>query len=128
MRKVFDKAAIFCLLILFVGCSRIQYVPMETVVRDSIVFTRISIDTVIYKDSIFIDRSRDTIYKYVSSIRTEYRMQHDTAYIERIDTVMVPYPVEREPTVWENVKSDFCFYLLAVIGLVFLYFKVKRVQ
>ena len=55
-------------------------------------------------------------------------MQHDTAYIERIDTVMVPYPVEREPTMWENVKSDFCFYLLAVIGLVFLYFKVKRVQ
>ena len=128
MRRVFDKAAIFCLLILFVGCSRIQYVPMETVVRDSIVFTRISIDTVIYKDSIFIERSRDTIYKYVSSIRTEYRMQHDTSYIERIDTVMVPYPVEREPTMWENVKSDFCFYLLAVIGLVFLYFKVKRVQ
>ncbi len=128
MRRVFDKAAIFCLLILLVGCSRIQYVPMETVVRDSIVFTRISIDTVIYKDSIFIDRSRDTIYKYVSSIRTEYRMQHDTAYIERIDTVMVPYSVEREPTMWDNVKSDFCFYLLAVIGLVFLYFKVKRVQ
>ena len=52
-------------LVLLSGCSRVQYVPMQTVLKDSIVFHRIDIDSVVIKDSIFIDRTKDTVYKYV---------------------------------------------------------------
>lgn len=122
-RMAWALAAAFALLLLclLAGCTRVQYVPMQTVLKDSIVFTRINIDSLVIKDSIYIDRGRDTVYKYVSSTRIEYKMLHDTAYIERTDSVAVPYPVERELTPWEKVSVKYGAWSMGLSVIVAAY-------
>lgn len=69
---------------------RIQYITK--VQHDSIYIHNIKTDSVYIKDSIYIDRAGDTIYKEVWRWRTKEVMIHDTAYITKLDSV--PYPVE----------------------------------
>lgn len=94
-------------LVLLSGCSRVQYVPMQTVLKDSIVFHRIDIDSVVIKDSIFIDRTKDTIYKYVERWQEKYIIRNDTTIIERVDSIPVEVKVEKQLTRWQQIKIDY---------------------
>ena len=95
------------LVLLLPGCSRVQYVPMQTVLKDSIVFHRIDIDSVVIKDSIFIDRTKDTVYKYVGGWNEKYIMLNDTTIIERVDSIPVEVKVEKQLTRWHQMKIDY---------------------
>ena len=94
-------------LLLLSGCSRVQYVPMQTVLKDSIVFHRIDIDSVVIKDSIFIDRTKDTVYKYVERWQEKYIIRNDTTVIERVDSIPVEVKVEKQLTRWQQIKIDY---------------------
>ena len=94
-------------LVLLSGCSRVQYVPMQTVLKDSIVFHRIDIDSVVIKDSIFIDRTKDTVYKYVERWQEKYIIRNDTTIIERVDSIPVEVKVEKQLTRWQQMKIDY---------------------
>ena len=94
-------------LLLLPGCSRVQYVPMQTVLKDSIVFHRIDIDSVVIKDSIFIDRTKDTVYKYVERWQEKYIIRNDTTVIERVDSIPVEVKVEKQLTRWQQIKIDY---------------------
>ena len=94
-------------LVLLSGCSRVQYVPMQTVLKDSIVFHRIDIDSVVIKDSIFIDRTKDTVYKYVERWQEKYIVRNDTTIIERVDSIPVEVKVEKQLTRWQQMKIDY---------------------
>lgn len=94
-------------LVLLSGCSRVQYVPMQTVLKDSIVFHRIDIDSVVIKDSIFIDRTKDTVYKYVERWNEKYIIRNDTTIIERVDSIPVEVKVEKQLTRWQQIKIDY---------------------
>ena len=110
MRARFNIFALFwavAALVLLSGCSRVQYVPMQTVLKDSIVFHRIDIDSVVIKDSIFIDRTKDTIYKYVERWQEKYIIRNDTTIIERVDSIPVEVKVEKQLTRWQQIKIDY---------------------
>ena len=94
-------------LVLLSGCSRVQYVPMQTVLKDSIVFHRIDIDSVVIKDSIFIDRTKDTVYKYVERWQEKYIIRNDTTIVARIDSIPVEVKVEKQLTRWQQIKIDY---------------------
>ena len=47
-----------------------------------------------------------------------YRDRTDTLYLAKVDTVGVPYPVEKELTGWQRVKVDYGGW---AIGLVFVF-------
>ena len=127
------KTALLAIVILVISvalpcCKTYRYVPVQTVLRDSIVFTRIDVDTVIYKDSIYIDRSKDTVYKYVSSIRYEYVYRTDTCYIARNDTIRVPYEVVDETShrvKWAFIGIAGTLFMFVLLGIVIL---SKRMQ
>lgn len=110
MRARFNIFALFwtvAALVLLSGCSRVQYVPMQTVLKDSIVFHRIDIDSVVIKDSIFIDRTKDTVYKYVERWQEKYIIRNDTTIIERVDSIPVEVKVEKQLTRWQQIKIDY---------------------
>ena len=110
MRARFNIFAFFWMmaaLVLLSGCSRVQYVPIQTVLKDSIVFHRIDIDSVVIKDSIFIDRTKDTIYKYVERWQEKYIIRNDTTIIERVDSIPVEVKVEKQLTRWQQIKIDY---------------------
>ncbi|WP_302591675.1 hypothetical protein [uncultured Muribaculum sp.] len=42
---------------------------------------------------------------------------HDTCFMERTDTIRVPYPVGRELTRWEQTKMDFGGFALGGLAI-----------
>ena len=78
--------------------------PMETVVRDSLYITQRMIDRVMIRDSVFERQVHDTIYKYRERETMRYLSLRDTLYIERRDSISVPYPVERQLTKWQQAR------------------------
>lgn len=88
----------FVLLFLLVlaGCKQIEYVSVPSTERDSIYITKIEKDSILVKDSVFVKSKNDTIF--VERWKVEYRSKilADTLYIEKVDSVSVPYPVEVE--------------------------------
>ena len=113
-------------LLLLSGCSRVQYVPMHTVLKDSIVFHRIDIDSVVIKDSIFIDRTKDTIYKYVERWQEKYIIRNDTTIIERVDSIPVEVKVEKQLTRWQQMKIDYGDNVLVMLVAVIVVTCVQK--
>lgn len=89
------------------GCTRTVYEPVETVRtqwRDRNI-ERLVTDTVV--NDRFVMIKGDTVIDYRDRWHKSTEYVHDTCYVERTDTVRVPYPVERELTLWERTKMDF---------------------
>lgn len=120
---------LFIISFLSVGCSLVRYVPVESVRTDSVFIYRNVTSALTIKDSVYIDKTRDTvrvvIYKYVG----ERYSKTDTVYINKTDSVAVPYPVERELGKWEQAKMDYggkAIGLLAVAVSVVIYYGLRR--
>lgn len=129
MRARFNMFALFWMvaaLVLLSGCSRVQYVPMQTVLKDSIVFHRIDIDSVVIKDSIFIDRTKDTVYKYVERWNEKYIIRNDTTIIERVDSIPVEVKVEKQLTRWQQMKIDYGDNVLVMLVAVIVVTCVQK--
>lgn len=105
-------AAVMC------GCTRTVYEPVETVRTEKDVVTRWLTDTVIQNDTRFIFVKGDTVIDWRDRWRERTKEVHDTVYIERTDSVPVPYPVERELSRWERVKVDYGGFALGLVGSV----------
>lgn len=146
-------ATIAILLFMF-SCRSVQYVPVESVrtVRDSVVM-RDSIvwhervrerDSVVTRDSVVlvVDASgnvvRTELYRQKEVYR-ELREEYDrlmAAYkrleAEKIDSVQVPYPVEKKLTRWQQTKVNYggwamgivFFTILVVVG--YMVYKLKK--
>ena len=119
---------IACVIIsMLFGCKTTRYVPVESVrteykdrvtavhdtVRDSVL-----VSSDVYRhDSVMIRMQGDTVYverwhTLLQSSSLQNRAErskavHDTLYVTRTDSVMVPMPVERKLTKWERAKMDF---------------------
>lgn len=115
------------------GCTTVKYVPVETVKTDTTYISQVEVDSVYHRDSIFVEHKGDTVwlekYRYIY----KYKVQTDTLWHERVDTVQVAYPVEIEKrlTRWQQFKLEAGGYavvmaaLLVLAGAVYLVWKVK---
>ena len=93
------------------GCRSIRYVTVpeyhyETITKTD-TFTQK--DSIFCHDSVFMFRNGDTItiskIKYVYKDRWRDRVRIDS--ILKVDSVRVPYPVEKQLTKWQKMKMDF---------------------
>ena len=94
----------FCLL--SGGCTRKVYIPVETIrteYKDKI-NTEYIVDSV--TDTRFVFIKGDTVIDYRDRVKWREREVHDSIYINKTDTIRVPYPVEKELTKWEQAKMD----------------------
>ena len=109
--------AIVCLLC---GCKQVQYVPVETVRLDSIYLTQTLRDSIYKYDSIYVRDKGDTVF--VDRYRYLFvdKLRRDTMYISRIDTLRVPYPVEKELTRWQQFRLDVGGYAIFAVVIVIL--------
>lgn len=115
------------------GCRTVtEYVPVETVRLDTVYVNRIAVDSVLVRDSVYIHERGDTVTEYRYQYVYRYKDRVDTLYLSKVDTVGVPYPVERELTKWQSVKVDYggwaigivFFTILVVVG--WMVYKLKR--
>ncbi len=119
--KAFASASVmfllFCLLCVMCGCKTTQYVPVETVrteYRDR-VNTEYVVDSVVDNHYVYI--KGDTVIDWRDRVKWRDREVHDSIYINKTDTIRVPYPVERKLSRWEQTKMDlggFAFWALGI--------------
>lgn len=104
--------------------------PMETVVRDSLYISQRMIDRVLIRDSIFERQVHDTIYKYRERETVRYLSLRDTLYIERRDSVSVPYHVEKQLTKWQQARmrlGDISVIAL-ILGIIYVVLWLIRLR
>ena len=122
---------LFLAVIILTCCKtteRVEYVPVETVkteYKDRIVETY---DSVHITDSVYVAVKGDTTLVYKYRDRWKLKLVHDTAYVNRTDSIRIPYPVEKKLSKWEQFKVDYCGYLMMVILAAFGYviFRIIR--
>lgn len=118
------KWLMLALVLITVGCTRMVYIPVESVKTEYI--NKMSIDSIYLYDSVYLKEKGDTVIieKYKYSYRD--RLRADT--VIQKDSIRVPYPVEVEKklTWWQKIKLEFAdWYLLATL-LVIGFFAVKK--
>lgn len=96
--------------LLLASCKQVEYIPIESVVKDTIYRESVKIDSVIMTDSVFlhIHTIGDTVYSEMVKVlyRDRYKYERDTIYLHRTDTIRVPVPIERKATLWEQTKEN----------------------
>lgn len=130
------NGCIVLLVVLFVlcllcGCKQVQYVPVETVRFDTTYINKVQRDSVYRRDSIYVHDRGDTVTVYRDRYLFVDRAVHDTLYVNRTDSIRVPYPVEKELTRWERVKLElggWAFGIIIVSALVIVGWLVYRMR
>ena len=110
---------------LLTGCKT-KYIPVpeyhEVVVHHA--DTLLRVDSVQLRDSVIIRLQGDTIMQEVWRWRD--RVKYDTRIVYRdsirVDSVRVPYPVERKQTAWERTMQNVgkISFFLIVISICFI--------
>lgn len=114
------------------GCRTIEYYPLETVRIDTVYVNKQRVDSVMVRDSVHITEKGDTVTEFRLKYIYKYKDRTDTLYLSRVDTVSVPYLVEKELTKWQSVKVDYggwamgivFVFILIVVGM--LVYKLKK--
>ena len=109
------------LLLVLGACTSVQYVPVETTKTDSVYISQLEKDSVYLRDSIYVREKNDTVY--VDKVRYLYKEKtiRDTMYSERVDSILVPYPVERKLGKWEQIYIEVgkvTFWIVVITVLV----------
>jgi hypothetical protein len=133
-------------IVLLAGCSSARYAQqrtsdtyLQTQRLDSLFKAAIQRDSIYVRDSIFVREKGDTITKYVERIRYQYktrtdtlyryRLQRDTVFISRTDSLTIERPVYVEkPIKWYN--QAFIWFgrlccIAFILWVIFLYLKKK---
>lgn len=111
---------IFALCGVLCSCRSVRYVEVPRVSRDTLRVVQVETRLDSVRDSIFLREfvRGDTVYrvKYIERLRWRDRWRVDTVQAVRVDSVGVPYPVERKISRWDKVRY---MWRGAVVGLVF---------
>ena len=73
-------------------------------------------------DSVSVIQRGDTVAEYRYRYIYKYKDRVDTLYINRTDTIRVPYPVEIEKrlTVWQRMKIEVGGWAMAAVIVIIL--------
>lgn len=122
VRGLFWGLLACALLTLLFGCRSVEYVPVPSVSVDSVYVDRWQRDSVYVRDSVFVNQwtQGDTVFvdKVVTKYQYKDRWRYDTVSVVRVDSVRVPYPIEKELSIWEMTKIVFCSPV--VVGIVLM--------
>lgn len=125
MRELTRIIVLTLLAIMLYGCKSIQYVPVETIKRDTTYISQTKIDSVYYRDSIYVEHKDDTVYLSKYKYLYKYIEKHDTLWQEKVDTIQIAYSIEAQLTKWQKIKISMSEYLIAAIALIIIWLCVK---
>ena len=104
------KALIYITMFLISGIwlasCRTQYIPVETVRTEYKARDSIRVDSIYNQDSIYVLVKGDTVYQYRYKYLYKYQYLNRTDMMIKIDSVQVPYPIEKRLTRWQQIKIE----------------------
>ena len=108
-----------CALIsMFTGCTTTKYVPVpEYHYKDSVRVVNHR-DSIYSRDSIFVYSKGDTIYHEHFNMKYKEFLHNDTIVVNRVDSVRVPYPVEKTVVKHALFAYQRFFMWIGIISLV----------
>ena len=111
------------LCILLLSSCKTVYVPVESVHTDTLYVSKWQHDSVFIEtlkhDSVTIREKGDTIL--IDRWHTEWRdrwkekIVYDTTYISKVDSIQVPYPVEKKISFWKKTKIYSSAFIIGCI-------------
>lgn len=119
MRKILAIAAAAAVLC---SCGALKHQAQTTTayIRDTCYVSRVQVDSVYRRDSVFVREKGDTVYRYVERWRDRYRILRDTVYRGRVDSVEVErireVKVEKPLTAWQRFRLDAFWVLSAAVA------------
>lgn len=120
-----------CALIsMFTSCTTTKYVPVpEYHYKDSVRVVNHR-DSIYSRDSIFVYSKGDTIYHEHFNVKYKEFLHNDTIVVNRVDSVRVPYPVEKTVVKHALFAYQRFFMWIGIISLVgiiaFVIWRIKR--
>ena len=119
----------------FTSCKTIQYVPVPEYHHDSIYITKYQRDSIFQHDSVYVKEytNGDTVYLETTKWMTKYKEVYlcDTMFVEKTDSVRVPYPVEKKLTKWQQLKVDWggeAIIIMFIIFAILVYLVIVRLR
>jgi len=109
-------------LLLLASCTTTKVVTVEKLKIDTTYITKWQRDSVWLHDSTIVREKGDTML--VEKWHTKYKEKqvHDTLYKSRVDSIPVPYPVEKlvekELTWWQQTRLHIANIILCLLGAV----------
>lgn len=116
----------FLLITALWSCQSGKYVPIETVRKDSIYITQVQRDSIYRYDSIYIRDKGDTVWVEKYKYLFVDKLCHDTLYINRTDSIHVPYFVEKEITRWHRFLINLGGCTIGVVILIVIFMIIKK--
>lgn len=108
------------------SCRTTEYVPVEVVRSDTTYINKVQRDSIYQQDSIYILDRGDTVLITKTKYLYKDRMVRDTVYKSRVDSIQIPYPVERKLTRWEQIRLDIGGWAMGgfIVMIIFLIFYI----
>ena len=118
-----NRIAILLCLVL-ASCSPKIY-ERVSYVHDTTYVSKIQVDSVFKRDSVFIKEKGDTVFIYKEKIREKYKLLYDTTYVSVHDTTLIEavkeVKVEKPLSWWQRLKLGAFPWLLGGVLLLLLY-------
>lgn len=129
------KSLLYIILLTLAICvvsCRTQYIPVETVRTEYKTRDSIRIDSIYQQDSVYVLVKEDTVYQYKYKYLYKYQYLNRTDTVIKIDSVQVPYSVEKQLNRWQSIKMELggwafgliIAFVLIIIGRIV--FKLKK--
>ena len=121
-----NRVSLFLLafVLLLCGCTTTKYVPIETIRTEKVrAHDSIYIETVRH-DSVMITSKGDTVDRWHTEYKDRWRDRWRDSV--RVDSVAVPYPVEKELTWWERQKVAYGELVFGVMVLLLLLVIIRK--
>ena len=124
------KYVLTTLLLLVVwSCRTTEYVPVEVIKSDTTYINKVKRDSIYQLDSVYILDRGDTILITKTKYLYRDKLVYDTVYRSRVDSVQVPYPVEKQLTRWQQLQLDVGgwamggFIVMIIFLIIYIYTK-----
>ena len=118
------------------SCTTTKYVTMPEVHTDTVMIMKQQRDSIYLKDSIYVSEKQngDTILLTTIKWSTRYidRWRTDTIYQSRVDSIPVPYTVEKQVpaqlTPWQKFRIWIGDFVIIAMLLLFIYAVWKAIR
>lgn len=111
---------IVCAVMMLSSCGALRKQVETVYVRDTTYISKVQVDSVFKRDSIFVKEKNDTVYVYKEKVRDRYRLLRDTIYQHSVDSVYIDkvreVKVEKQLNAWQKFKLRGFWVLAAMVG------------
>lgn len=119
MKSFYISMLVF--IIFMLASCRTEYIPIESVRYDSVYFAKLQKENIYIQDSIYIKEKGDTVFVDKFKYIYKYINIQDTCFIEKTDSILIPYPIERKLTWWERKTKNLGDWIVELIIIFILY-------